>query len=324
MKIGQLMWVAMISHLPHSKHLRDAGIVAALVAGAAACGSAGEGGGAIAGTGGATGPDVTCPSPVLPPGTTTATVDIGMYTLHLPPGYAGNSPIPLVVDLHSYTRVASYEEGISGWEAKANKEGFAVTWPDSNPTDTSTAFNAGICCFSSVDDMTFLRKVVAQISKSVCVDPKRVYLTGLSNGGIMTEYSECRAADLFAAGASVAGAWPGTQLSDCAPSRPVPMILFHGTDDTVVGYNGGGLIPNFLPTQQGFANWAQTDGCTDQASTSSFSPLCKSYTHCTTGVEVSLCLVTTTAPSGHVIYTNNQNVSIPDMAWDFFKRFPLP
>ena len=102
------------------------------------------------------------------------------------------------------------------------------------------------------------------------------------------------------------------------------MILLHGTDDTVVGYNGGGLDSTFLPTQEGFANWAQTNGCTDQASTSSFSPLCESYTQCSAGVEVALCLVTTDAPNGHVIYTNYENLNIPDVAWDFFKRFPLP
>jgi polyhydroxybutyrate depolymerase len=166
---------------------------------------------------------------------------------------------------------------------------------------------------NGVDDEGFLRAVVAKVSQDGCVDPKRVYATGLSNGGAMAHLLACRAADLFAATAPVS---MGNGTMPCQPSRPLSVIMFRGTSDLLVPY-AGGMFPG---AQADFEQWTQLDQCTGAPETTH--GICNTNKQCAGGAEVTLCTIN----AGHVLYTQAaaQGAPVPDVVWEAFQRHTLP
>jgi polyhydroxybutyrate depolymerase len=110
-----------------------------------------------------------------------------------------------------------------------------------HPNGLNNSWNGGsLCCgqsqSSGVDDEGFMRATIKQLSEQACVDPKRVYATGLSNGGAMSHLLACRAADVFAATAPVS---MGNGARPCNPARPISLIMYRETNDSLVPFNGG-------------------------------------------------------------------------------------
>jgi polyhydroxybutyrate depolymerase len=166
--------------------------------------------------------------------------------------------------------------------------------------------------------------MVAAIRAEANVDPRRIYVTGLSNGGAMTQRLACEAADLFAAAAPMAFPVPYTDFSsECQPSESIPVLSSMGLTDILVSY--AGAAPSF-------AGWRDKNGC---ASAGPPAELTETYggsdcvidTSCAEpGVEVGLCSVTGSSfdppfdPfNGHILYINDDAFDITQRSWDFMK-----
>jgi polyhydroxybutyrate depolymerase len=294
--------------------------------GVAGGGEAGDGGGsgmAGSGSGGSMAPEmVKCPDTILPPGDSSATVMVGSmmrtYYMHVPASYTGQTPVPLVTDWHPILTNAAFEQGNSGYQQKADSEGFIVVWPEG----IDSAWNVGPCCTTSrdVDDVGFARALIDQVKSQACIDPKRIYAVGYSMGGGMSFKLACDAADIIAAVAPAAfelmeeNEWP------CHPSRPITVIAFNGTADLIVPYEGGASTPpnglavtnHFVGAQGTFMKWAELDGCTGSAASSGGD--CSTYSQCSAGVEVTSCIK---QGGGH-------ESGDPNVAWETLKRFTLP
>ena len=236
------------------------------------------------------------------------------YTVYAPIGYDG-SKRPLVIDIHGYTGNGSQQAGFSGFKSLADSEGFLVAWPEGS----SNAWNAGICCGTpqsqGVDDVGFIREVVARISDEALVDPTAIYATGLSNGGAMSHRLACEAADLFAAAAPIAFPVPFFPLSQCQPSRPIAVTMVMGLTDNVVSYDPPfGFLPGALNS---FEHWADVNVC-EGNSPDLVEPLpgeasCETYTTCGEGVETQLCSIVGTPGSGldgHILYYNQSGYDV--------------
>lgn len=176
---------------------------------------------------------------------------------------------PLIVALHGTGGTPRLMAKITGLSSRA--PGF-VLYPaalgESGHEDPArgAAWNAGrgLGCplFPDVDDAGFLRALVAQVCASGGLDPSRVHLVGLSNGGRMAYRMAVEASDLFASIAVVAGAW---DASGPAPTRPVSTLIFHGTADQHIPYEGGeGVkgrrVAHRSAPETAFA-WAKAMGC---------------------------------------------------------------
>jgi polyhydroxybutyrate depolymerase len=114
---------------------------------------------------------------------------------------------------------------------------------------------------AEVDDFAFVRALIGHLSETLCIDQSRIYATGMSNGGFMSAALACEMSDTFAAVAPVAGV---TYLATCDAKPPVPIVVFHGTNDAVVPFAGGniGLLPAALPgVRETVGRWAQHNGC---------------------------------------------------------------
>jgi poly(3-hydroxybutyrate) depolymerase len=239
------------------------------------------------------------------------------YILHVPPGYTGEAPAPLVIDFHPLLSSGSFQRGNSGYGTLADQEGFIVAWPDG----IDNAWNVGPCCTRSraIDDVAFARAMVAEIGSLGCVDPKRVYAAGFSMGGGLSHYLACHAADVFAAVAPSAFDLLTENESTCAPSRPISVMAFRGTADFIVPYAGGASTPpnglpvtiHFLGAEGTFEKWKTVNGCSGSPTSAG---QCQTYSQCAEGVEVTLC---TAVGGSHV--TGDAR-----LGWEMMKRHPMP
>ena len=122
------------------------------------------------------------------------------------------------------------------------------------------------------DDVAFIAKLVEKLVADGTADPKRVYVTGISNGGAMVMTLVCARADLFAAGASVIMNLTDETAVTCHPSRPLPMLIMNGTADPLIPYEGGRgssyfAADGFWSTEKTVAFWRKLNGCeSDDAS----------------------------------------------------------
>lgn len=316
--------------------------------------SAGGGGSAVTGgqgttgttgvggtTGAAGGSAVACPSTVLKSGTSSQSVTVGSlnrtYVLRVPSGYTGTKAVPLVIDYHPLGGTGSGWLGSGYWTSTADSNGFIMAYPDSYSSNDS--WNVGMCCedaqHNSIDDVAFTRAMVKQIEGLACVDPKRVYATGCSNGGGMSFKIACDAADIIAAAAPVdfecvyGGTTSNTSCTGCQPSRPISITQFTNTGDTaLVPYNGGMTTfaadcppgqsctgMEFPSAQSNFSTWQQIDACTGSTTTLSGYSACTTNATCGDSAQVSLCVQQGGSHCG-----NYGTLNIVAIAWSMFQK----
>lgn len=165
------------------------------------------------------------------------------YTVYVPESLA--SPAPLVLSLHGGGGRSSHQIAMSQLNGLSHTHGFLAAYPEGSAGALGLqTWNAGNCCSKAasegVDDVGFIRKLVADIAGTYAVDERRVYANGMSNGAMMSHRLACEAADLFAAVAAVAGGLNrGGDFAACAPVRPVPILMIHGTTDLIYPIRGG-------------------------------------------------------------------------------------
>lgn len=233
-----------------------------------------------------------CPGGGLSPGNQTFVLTHDgieySYIVHVPSGYDDAHRVPLVLNWHGMGMTGDLEESFTAMDPVSDAHGFIVVYPTSPSADGR--WDAGPSCNSGPrDDVGFARTLVADMQVKACVDPRRVYSTGFSYGGFMSHRLACDAADLFAAVAPVAGM---LCLTECNPSRPVPILHFHGTEDTIVYYDGGNpdLPAIFTSVPVLMQGWADRDGC-KTGPTETFvkdDAHLQVWTDCSAGVEVGL------------------------------------
>jgi polyhydroxybutyrate depolymerase len=193
--------------------------------------------------------------------------------VHVPPGYTKGVPAPLVILLHGYTASGALEEAYLNLTAEADARGFLYAYPDGTKDAAGYQFwNAtDACCGTgdrTVDDSSYLSRVITEIEARYTVDPKKVFLVGHSNGGFMSYRMACDHADQIAAIASLAGAmW--ADVAQCHATAPVSILQIHGTADAVINYMGGAITGHAYPSAETTVlDWVTIDGCSTTPDTS--------------------------------------------------------
>jgi len=241
----------------------------------------------------------------------TISIDLGDGGVRSYDVYVGTSvqvgkAVPLLVNMHGLTNTPEIQALFSQMNPVADANGFVVVYPDG----LGASFNAGGCCglasSADVDDVGFVRAIVADAESKICIDSKRVYETGFSNGGMMSYRLACDAADLFAAVAPTEGE---NETTTCTPSRPVPLAAFQ--------YLGDPIVPA-TSAQQSVEMWANRLDCTDsspaQATNAGFA--CEEWSQCGGGSQVWYC----TMPGG----THYPPIGSAPVVWSFLSQFSLP
>ncbi len=156
------------------------------------------------------------------------------YLLHVPPHLAPGRAVPLVLAFHGGGTHAWSMPGLTHFDPLADRDGFLVAYPDG----LDRRWNDGRE-MSTADDVAFVRAVIEDIERAHDVDPRRIYATGISNGGFFSNKLACDLSGKIVAIASVAATMPEKLVSVCKPSRPVSVMYIQGSKDPLVPIGGG-------------------------------------------------------------------------------------
>lgn len=263
--------------------------------------------------------------------------------VHVPPGLPAGRAVPLVLALHGGGGHAAHmaDDAHYGLPSAADRAGWIIAFPNGHsrwPGGRLATWNAGHCCGEArdqgVDDVAFLRALVAELRTHLDIDPGRVFAMGMSNGGMMSHRLACEAPDLFRAVASVAGT---DNTRDCAPRLPVSVLHIHARDDDHVLFNGGAgpgafrderKVTAFTSVPETMQRWQQRDQCHGPARTVLDQPgaRCEAATDCAGGSVVQWCVTDSGghswpgAPASRLgKATPSQALSANALIWDFFR-----
>lgn len=266
-----------------------------------------------------------CPAQAIGAGDQPRKVKVGgverKYILRIPKNYNATKSTPLVLDFHGIGGDASGQAGSTVYKNLYEQEGLISAFGEGVPSKMNNAngWNYGPCC-TDADDVGYAKAIVEDVKSVACVDPKRVYAVGFSNGGGMSHQLACEAADVFAAVAPAAFDLSTQHETTCVPSRPISVMIFRGRNDNLVKYLGGysDLVPGkpitFLGAVPGFKQWGKINKCTGEPSAEDAKG-CSTYSTCAGGVQVTLC----STSGGHE--PGNAN---PTDGWNFLKKYTLP
>src|SRR5262249_54917067 len=164
------------------------------------------------------------------------------YLVHEPA--EGTAPRPLVIVLHGGGGSAQQAERGSDFDEVADRNGFVVVYPDSlgGYWNDGRGVSFMRAQRDNIDDVKFIRAMVDQIAQENKIDRRRVFATGLSNGGLMSHRLAAEASDMIAAIAPVAGGMAPSIAEAFNPRQPVSILIIQGEADPVVPIDGGDIV----------------------------------------------------------------------------------
>ena len=247
---------------------------------------------------------------------------IGDALLHVPAG--AKPPLPLVVAFHGAFGSGPGFEPESGLSRSADRHGFAVLYPTAGSSRHFWSLNRS----SAPDDVARVRDLLPQAERLACADRRRVYATGVSNGGGFTARVACEMADTFAAAAPVAGGY--SSLDRCPDDVRIPLLEIHGSADQVVPYEGVGAhragdVRRFV------SGWARRDGCdrTPRITHPARYVTWVTHRHCDRGYAIEHVRFEGTDhgwPGSKPPYPSHHPAGLPasELVWQFFAGRRLP
>ncbi len=163
------------------------------------------------------------------------------YRLYVPPSYNNAKVVPLLVLLHGGGTDGRNMVRFTGFNRIADDEGMIVVMPDGvdrhwNDGREQTGYRAHD---QKVDDVGFISALIELLSKEFKIDNRRVYVAGISNGGMMSYRLGLELADKIAAIAPVVASVPEPVSKKKWDGRPVPAVIINGTEDPLVSWDGG-------------------------------------------------------------------------------------
>jgi polyhydroxybutyrate depolymerase len=185
------------------------------------------------------------------------------------PSELADGPAPVLIALHGRGQtIQSFREALH-FEPLAEREQFIVAYPEAIEADWSyghpIAKPMPVVNGETVNDSAFIRQLIETLIASKRADPARVYVAGVSRGGLMAYTVACDLADRVAAVAAVISPMTEYQRQDCRPAKPVPLMVMAGTHDLLQPYDGW-LAPagRLLSAAETMDYWRVQNRCTKQ------------------------------------------------------------
>ncbi|MCG8668154.1 MAG: hypothetical protein MI867_01980 [Pseudomonadales bacterium] len=251
------------------------------------------------------------------------------YHLFVPENILENEElVPLVINMHGATPSppatktfgSAFQKIITGMPVHSANNGYIVVHPQARNIGGTQYWVT-----SDNLDVDFINGIVEALSNELPIDPRRIYLTGFSSGGILSWKLACEYSDRYAAIAPVAA--DRRAATECPNARSVPVLSFHGTADSTVGFEGG---------INSVTSWAEEHQCqTKEIVFSEKDSTCERWSNCDDGSEMQFCssqeaghtwpsgpgsFVISAAGYGRTSYT----LDATDLIWKFFANVALP
>jgi polyhydroxybutyrate depolymerase len=259
------------------------------------------------------------------------------YLVHVPRGYRPDHPTPVLMALHGGGGDADFQADDSHYKliSKSEGAGFIAVFPNGYsrlPSGMLATWNAGTCCGAAqknnVDDVGYLKEVILRLERQANVDRNRVFVTGMSNGALMSWRLACELPTMIRGIAPVEGT---DNTAHCNPARPVAVIQFHSLDDDHIPFSGGKGVKALTDTA--FTSVVATQAkwvAIDHAQHAPRRVLTVAGAHCdlhaakSGGAPVELCVTDTGGhswPGGGAQQGRKQPsmaISANDLMWNFF------
>jgi polyhydroxybutyrate depolymerase len=186
------------------------------------------------------------------------------YRVHSPSGQKAGVALPLLFAFHGAGGTSDSISRLTRLDEVADRAGFFVVYPQGIENRWNDGRETGTA-LAKVNDVGFVRALLARLETDYTVDRRRVYATGFSNGAFFTQRLACEMASQIAAVAAVSGQLSQYLSTACKPARPISVLLVHGTADPVVPFDGGRTRGSrggpLLSVAASVAFWEKTDAC---------------------------------------------------------------
>lgn len=274
------------------------------------------------------------PAPAAGDALQSHTVGAREYQLYVP---TGSGKRPLVIALHGGGGNGAQLARSAGLIEKAAKEGFILALPEGTARiGKLQTWNAGGCCGyamnQKIDDVGFIRSVIDDVERAQSVDRSRIYVVGMSNGGMMTQKVAIALGDRIAGAAVFVGALFGDEAK---PVSPVPMLILNAEKDEQVPVAGGtsttGIVARsqakpYEPSRYAATFWAATNRCTKGPAKSQTADFVRElWTGCAGGADVDFYITKGAghgwpgyAPTRSGVTRDTGRVNGTDLMWAFF------
>jgi polyhydroxybutyrate depolymerase len=266
------------------------------------------------------------------------------FIVYLPSGYNNSGKMPLIFAIHGGSGTPEGMINIANFKTIADRdkvvlvypEGVQKNWNDGRPTAPNQL---------GINDVGFFNQMCDYMINNYSVDGKKIYATGISNGGFMSSRLGCELSNRIAAIAVNAATIEATTIAPyCKPNRPVPALYIHGTTDPLVPFLGGQITAGgtaggtILSHFQVIEKWVALNGCNSTPTITDLPDIANDgttikqrvYSGGTNGSEVVSYVITNgghTWPQGYqylnevIIGKTSQDMNACEVIWTFFKRF---
>ncbi len=266
------------------------------------------------------------------------------FIVYLPSGYNNSGKMPLIFAIHGGSGTPEGMINIANFKTIADRdkvvlvypEGVQKNWNDGRPTAPNQL---------GINDVGFFNQMCDYMINNYSVDEKKIYATGISNGGFMSTRLGCELSNRIAAIAVNAATIEATTIApNCKPNRPVPALYIHGTTDPLVPFLGGQITAGgtaggtILSHFQAIDKWVTINGCNPTPTVTDLPDIANDgttikqrvYSGGANGSEVVSYVVLNgghTWPQGYqylneaIIGKTSQDMNACEVIWTFFKRF---
>jgi len=269
------------------------------------------------------------------------------YLVHIPPSYNEGNLTPLVIALHGGGGDGKRAEKFTLMSQQSDKDGFILVYPDAieGHWNDGRGVNKYRSHREDIDDVGFISVLIDVLAEDYNIDMKRVYVTGSSNGGLMSNRLACELTDRITAIAPVIGSIAENIAARCPPTRPIPVLMINGTNDPMVPWEGQYVrfgrknLGKILSIPDTVNFWVSHNGCSPMPEITWESDIDPEdgtrvrkivYGKCKDGVEVVLYEI---QGGGHtwprsprylpkfIFGKTSQDIDANQTIWRFFKKF---
>ena len=269
------------------------------------------------------------------------------YFKHIPKGYNANKKVALLLLLHGGGGNGKRIGNFTGFNELSDKDTFIVVSPDAwqkhwNDGRTHPRYESQS---NNIDDVGFLSALIDTIMKHYNIDSKRVYATGLSNGGMMSYRLACQLSGKITAAVCVISNMPENLVSTCQPGKEMPIMIINGDADPLMPFQGGDVrfgkdtLGKVVSTDATVKFWLNNNKCNLTAQRTSIPDISSldnttivkdEYGGCSNNASVVLYTVKNgghTYPGSRqyapvrIIGQTSQDMKAADVSWDFLKQY---
>ena len=271
------------------------------------------------------------------------------FIVHIGKSYDASEPTALVFVLHGGGGSAEVMPVFTGFNAIADRESFIVVYPDGVENHWNDGREPKIyrTHIENIDDTGFISSLIDALAVELNIDMKRIFVTGISNGGMMSHRLACELSDRIAAIAPVASSIPVNMADIWNPSKPVSTLIINGTEDPLVPWEGGDIqlgemsLGDVLSVSDTVEFWTSKNNCYLQPEITRLSERnlndgtsvwMETYSGCDSGTEVVLFGIDGgghTWPGGyqyadeHLIGKTSLEFDASEIIWQFFEAHPM-